>query len=467
MDYITITDKKIPVVHTPDVFVAGGGCAGTGALIAASRLGIKALGIERMFCLGGTMTGGLMSKIAIDARNRGLGQELVKRLDEYQGSHFLESRPEVPVDPEIVKLMLDKMVIEEAKAEVHFGTTITDVIKEGRNIKAVIIDSINGLEAVQAKYYIDCTGDGQLAFKAGASYLVGNDEGFGSSPTLMFRIGNVDIDRLISEMETHKETLCVSANNRYANHKKTPWQNRSDIAAGRYAHFADFIPYIEQKVKENPGMFTDWEFKMMIQRGFIFMNQPQGTHVLVNCTRIPFFKGNDSTELTSAMLSGRKQMEAIFRFMKAFLPGFEKSFIMDSGAMLGIRESRRITGDYIFTEKDVEAMRKFDDAVVSNGGGIEIHSTTGRGTEIGEHFSEDHYNVPYRSVIAKDFDNLFMAGRCFSANHPALSAARNIAYCMALGESTGAAAAQLVHSGKSNVREIDIKALQEQLKPIL
>ena len=467
MEYLTLKSREIPLAYKPDIFIAGGGCAGAGAIIAAARQGVKILGIDRMFCLGGTMTSALMSKIAIDSKNHGIGEELIKRLDEYQESHFLESRPEVPVDPELVKFMLDKMAVQEAGADIRFGTTITDVITEGRTIKAVIIDSINGLEAVQAKYYVDCTGDGQLAFKAGASYAVGNDEGFGSSPTMMFRVGNVDIDRLISEMESRKDTLCVSANNRYKSHMMSPIQNRKAIASGRYAHFADFIPYIKQKTAENPGMFTEAEIETMLQRGLIFMNQPQGTHVLVNSTRIPYYRGNDSGELTNAVLSGRRQAEAAFRFMKSFLPGFEKSFIMDTGAMLGIRESRRITGDYIFTEKDVEAGKKFDDGIVSNGGGIEIHSATGRGTQIHEQFYENYYNVPYRSIIAKDFDNLFMAGRCFSANHPALSAARNIPYCMALGQAAGTAGAQLVRYGKSNVRDIDIKDLRGQLSSIL
>lgn len=467
MEYVTINNHKIPLVYKPDIFIAGGGCAGVGAMIAAARQGVKTLAVERMFCLGGTMTSALMSKLAIGSRNHGLGEELIKRLDEYQGSHFLESRPEVPIDPELAKFMLDKMAIEEAGAEVFFGTTITEVLVEKRTIKAVIIDSINGLEAVQAKYYIDCTGDGQLGFKAGASCVVGDTEGYSSSPTLLFRIANVDIDRLISEMEAHRDTLGVSAHTSYSNHKLTPWQNRKNIASDKYAHFADFIPYIKQKAKENPGMFTEKEIEMMLQRGLIFMNQPQGTHVLVNSTRIPYFRGNDNKELTNAVLSGRKQIEAAFRFMKAFIPGFEKSFIMDSGSMLGIRESRRITGDYIFTEKDVESLKKFDDAVVSNSGGIEIHSTKGEGTEIHELGRDDYYNVPYRSIIARDLDNLFMAGRCFSANHPALSAARNITYCMALGQAAGTAGAQLVRRDKEQARDIDIKALQGQLVSIL
>ena len=412
------------------------------------------------------MTGGLMSKIAIGAVNHGIGEELIKRLDEYQGTHFLDSRPEVPIDPEAAKFMLDRMVIEEAGAEVLFGTTVTAVISEGRAINTVIIDSINGLEAVRAKYFIDCTGDGQLGFKAGASYVVGNEQGYSSSPTLMFRAANVDIDKLISEMESRPE-LRESVKHTYSNHRLSPRQNRENIARNKYAHFADFVPYINKKEKENPGMFSPWELDMMLQRGIIFMNQPQPGHVLVNSTRIPFFKGNDSRELTNAHISGRKQVEAVFRFMKAFLPGFEKSFIMDTGSLLGIRESRRITGDYIFTGEDVESFRKFDDAVVSNQGGIEIHAADGQDTDIRELKKQDHYNVPYRSIIAKDFDNLFMAGRCFSANHPALSAARNISYCMALGQAAGTAGAQLVRRGQKNVREIDIKELQAQLQSII
>ena len=458
--------KKIPLAGSYDLLIAGGGCAGTGAAIAAGRSGIKTFVAERMFALGGTMTCALMSKIAISPTNHGIAEELIKRMDAYQKSDFLASRHEVPVDPELSKLMLDKMVIDEAGAEVRFGTVICDVIANSRNIEYVIIDSINGFEAVSARYFADCTGDGQLSFKAGASYMAGNDDGYGSSPTLMFRVANVDIEKLTSEMEAHPGTYAAERIS-YSNHVMDPRQKRENIANGRYAHFADFVPLIRQKAKENPGFFTEWELEMILQRGIIFMNQPQGTHVLVNSTRIPYFKGTDSKELSSAMVSGRKQIEATFRFMKAFIPGFQKSFIMDTASMLGIRESRRITGDYVFTDEDVNGLRKFDDAVVSNFGGVEIHGANGKGTQVVELGKGDFYHVPYRSIIARDFDNLFIAGRCFSANHAALSAARNIAYCMALGQAAGSAAAQLTHSSKKNVRGIEIKSLQKELVSVI
>ena len=466
MDYVTWTERKIPVAFKADLFIAGGGCAGTGAAIAAARAGLKTFIAERMFALGGTMTNALMSKIAISASNHGIAEEFIRRLDSVQESDFLYSRHEVPIDPELAKWMLDKMVIDESGAEVRFGTSICDVIKDERNIEYAVIDSINGFEAIEAKYFVDCTGDGQLAFKAGAAYMVGNDQGYGSSPTLMFRVANVNIEKLISEMEAHPD-LYASERDTYSNHKISPARNRFNISHDKYAHFADFIPLMRLKAKENPGFFSDWELEMLLQRGLIFMNQPQGTHVLVNATRIPHFRGDSSAELSQALVSGRKQVDAYFRFMKAFIPGFEEAFVMDTGSMLGIRESRRITGDYIFTDKDVNGLARFEDAVVSNFGGIEIHSTTGQGTNIQELAGGDYYQVPYRSIIARDFDNLFMAGRCFSANHAALSAARNIAYCMALGQAAGSAAAQLIREKKKNVREIEIESLQKDLASII
>jgi hypothetical protein len=237
----------------------------------------------------------------------------------------------------------------------------------------------------------------------------------------------------------------------------------------------DYLPFIKRRIQENPQMFNEWEQKVLTTRGLIFLNQPQNGVILVNSTRILGFRGNDSVELSNAMVNGRRQIETIFRFMKTFFPGFENSIIMDTGSLLGLRESRRVVGDYVFLEKDISAATRFDDAVVSNNGGIEIHSPTGFGLTAGQAGSRaagrlgkgEYYHVPYRSIIVRDFNNLFVAGRCFSADHPALSAARNIAYCIALGQAAGSAGAQLVKTGKTNVREIDIRALQEKLKDIL
>ena len=201
-DYVVVGEQRIPVAAQADIVIAGGGPAGIGAAIAAGREGAKTILLERMFCLGGLMTGGLMGKIAISRRNGGIAAELLDRLDRYQGTSFMESRPEVPVDPELVKLLLDRMVIDEAAVDVRFGSVVSQVVKEGRDIKALIISGINGLQAIRAKYFIDCTGDGQASFMAGAACMIGNEEGgLPSAPSLLFRIANVDVERFIEAHE--------------------------------------------------------------------------------------------------------------------------------------------------------------------------------------------------------------------------------------------------------------------------
>jgi hypothetical protein len=461
-DYVLIQEQKIPVVADADLVIAGGGPAGAGAAIAAGREGARVILVERMFCLGGTMTSGLVSKIAISHRNRGIAAELLERMDRYQGTSYVQSRPETPVDPELAKLLLDKMVIDEAGVDVRFGVTLTQVVKEGRRIGAVIVGGVGGPQAIRAKYFIDATGDGQAAFLAGAAYMLGDEEGgFGSAPSLLFRAAHVDLDKFINACEQDGETY------RSDRTRHSPREARELYHSDRYVFFADFMPLIRRRIEENPQMFSEWERKVLTTRGLIFLNQPQGGVVLVNSTRILGFRGDDAVELSNAMVNGRRQVETIFRFMKTFLPGFENAIIMDTGTTLGIRESRRVVGDYVFCENDISGAARCDDAVVSNSAGMEIHSSTGAGLRASRLGKDEFYHIPYRSIIARDFDNLFVAGRCFSASHPALSAARGIGCCMALGQAAGSAGAQLVKNQKSNVRDIDIHALREKLENIL
>jgi hypothetical protein len=461
-DYVLTGEQRVPVTAQADIVIAGGGPAGIGAAIAAGREGARTVLVERMFCLGGAMTAGLMSKIAISPRNRGIAAEFLERLDRYQGTSFIQSRPEVPVDPEAAKLILDKMVSGEAAVKVSFGSVISQVLKEGRDIKALIVSSVDGPRALRAKYFIDCTGDGQLGFLAGASCMIGNEEGGpGSAPSLLFRAAGVDTGKFIEAHEKNREEYKSSRS------RHSPKEMRELINSDRYVFFADYMPFIKRRLEENPRMFNEWEQKVLGTRGIIFLNQPQRGVVLVNSTRILGFHGADAGELSGAMAEGRRQIETLFRFMKTFFPGFENAFLMDTGSLLGIRESRRVAGDYVLRGIDVNGAARFDDAVLSNDGGIEIHSPGGSGLTGASLARDEYYHIPYRSIIARDFNNLFIAGRCFSADHHALSAARSIGCCIAMGQAAGSAASQLGRDGKNNVREIGIPSLQEKLGNIL
>ncbi len=254
-----------------------------------------------------------MSKIAISPpTNNSLAVEILQRLDAYQNTQFLDSRPEVPIDPENMKLLLDTMVVDEAKADILFGTVVSDVLVNNDKIEAVIFENIAGSQAVKANYFIDCSGDGQLAFKAGAAFSRGGDDmGFSSSPTMMFRVANCNINTLIDYMKENPKDFEISYHT-YSNHKLNPTQNRKNIENDRYAHFADFIKFIDKKIEEHPNEFSEWERKVLHQRGIIFLNQPNPNHVLVNSTRIQNFQGDSANELTASLIEGRRQAEVIF-----------------------------------------------------------------------------------------------------------------------------------------------------------
>ncbi|MBQ3864225.1 MAG: FAD-dependent oxidoreductase [Clostridia bacterium] len=463
MDYVTIKEHQVPVIKKVDVFVAGGGPAGVGAAIQAARCGASVLLAERLFCLGGTMTAGLMSKVAMSACNFGLANEIIKRMDAYQGTNYLGSRPEVPVDPETGKIILEQMVIDELKVDVRYGTVVSGVVSDGRNVEAVILSNLDGEIAVKAKYYIDCTGDGQMAFLAGAECMTEQGETYSSSPTLMFRIGNVDLEKMFRYEEENPE-LFKHEYTTYKRHIMTATECRENIKNEIYAHMADFVRLIRLRCSEHRDEFSEEDEEILLRRGILFLSQPYPNHVLINSTTNPAWRGDSNVELSTSMAEMRKHCHLIHRFAKRFIPGFENSFLMDTASMMGIRESRKIKGEYVLTQEDIESFKKQDDAVCSNSGGVELHNGKKNSLVLRELDGIEAYDIPFRTLYAKDFDNLLMAGRCFSATHPALSAARNISYCCALGQATGAAAAELSLNGKTNVRDVDIRFVQKICK---
>ena len=402
-------------------------------------------------------------KIAVAHMTNGLPLEIIRRFDAYQGTHYVDSRPEVPVDPETAKIILDEMVIRECRADVHFGTVVSGVVQEDGEIRAVLVSSLDGERAVRAKYYIDCSGDGQLAYLAGAACMVEGGESYSSSPTLMFRIGNCDLEELFRYEEAHPD-LFEHVYTTYKRHIMDAATCRENIEKQIYAHMADFVKLIRARCAEYPDAFTQEEQEVLLRRGILFLSQPSPNHVLVNSTTKPAFRGDSEKEVSMTMAELRRHCHILFRFAKRFIPGFENAFLMDTASLLGIRESRRIRGDYVLTQEDVESFRKFDDAICSNGGGVELHSGKANSLVLHEQDGKGTYNIPYRAIIAKDYKNLLMAGRCFSASHAALSAARNISYCCALGQAAGAAAAQLSLDKKKDAREADVRKIYEICK---
>jgi len=406
------------IAHQHDVIVIGGGTAGLAAAVAAGRNGVGTLLIERYGFLGGSMTAGLVNPfMEFHAGGEqivcGIFQEMIDRLKDLHG---YDERTQA-FDVEAMKLVADRMV-KESGVKLLLHTCIIDALVEGNAIRGVEVHNNSGRQVVLGKVIVDATGDGDVAAMAGAPYEKGRKEdGLTQPMTLVFRMGGVDVDRMPSNEEI---------NRRYREAKA-----RGDVT----------IP------REDVLWFPT------TRRGEIHFNT----------TRVVRADGTNAEDLTGAEVEGRRQMAELAKFLKAEVPGFEEAYLSSSAAEIGIRESRRIMGEYAITGEDITEARKFKDVIARGSYPIDIHSPTGEGTVNPPMAPGASYDIPYRSLVPKEIENLLVAGRCISSTHEGQSAIRVIPIVVAIGQAAGVAAAL---SARLNVspRRLDVSLLQRTLR---
>ena len=391
---------------TKRVLVAGGGPAGIAAAAAAARRGVKTLLIERYGFLGGMATAGLVNPfMPWEAAGKplvaGIFQEMLDRMRALSG--YDEKRWGHSFDAEAFKLAADR-VCQEAGVEVRLHTLLTDVgVKEG-SITRVHSESKSGREKWRAGVYIDCTGDADLAFRAGVPCDEGRGRDHLTQPmTLNFRMANVDLARMPGGAELNRRYDLAKAEGRVV------------------------CP------RENVLWFHT--------------TQPGVVHF--NTTRVVGLSGVSAADLTAAELEARRQAHELVQFLVRDVAGFARAYLQQSAPQIGIRESRRIHGEYTLTGRDVVTARKFRDGIARSNYPIDIHSPTGAGTVIKAVPAGDWYEIPYRCLLPKGIDNLLVAGRCVSATHEGQSSLRVMPQCFAMGEAAGVAAAMAVERGCS------------------
>jgi hypothetical protein len=401
-----------------DVVVVGGGTAGVAAGVAASRNGVDILLIERYGFLGGTMTAGLVNLFMTFHAGKeqiihGIFQEIVDRLKRLGG---YDERTKA-FDVEAMKIVLDQMV-RGAGVKLMLHTCAIGVVMQGNTIRGIEIHNKSGRNVVFGKVIVDATGDGDVAVMAGAPYEKGREEdGLTQPMTLIFRMGGVDADRMPSSQEINR--LFKEA------------KERGEIS----------IP------RENVLWFPT------TRKGEIHFNT----------TCIIKVDGTRAEDLTFAEVEARRQMMELVGFLKKNVPGFENAYLLMSAPQIGVRETRRIIGEYVMTGEDILEARKFTDVVARGSYPIDIHSPTGEGTVIKSPPPGSSYDIPYRSLVPKNVENLLVAGRCVSTTHEAQAAIRVIPIVVAIGQAAGTAAAL---SAKLNVppRRLDVSLLQKTLR---
>ena len=417
-----------------DVVVVGGGTAGCAAAYMSGKLGLKTLLIEKNIHLGGTITSGLVIPVMKSGNNQintEFRTELINELRELGGQTTYQDNP-AWFNPELAKIALDNLM-RKANVEVFFDTHIIAVKIENKNIKkiklskeilSVSTDEIDMekkklLVSIEARYVVDATGNCEIGKISNCKFLEKDDEF--QPVTLRFMMGGIDLNvfsKWLEEYDTDRNVTTIERKNGHV-HLSTAYTWDKDR---KWA----LEPIFEDAVKKKILKRYDTNYFQ------IFTVPGMSGTVAFNCPRIIDY--NNSLEITSiskALILARQNIYRYLKFCRVYFPGFENAYISNIADMLGVRASRRIRGKYIYTVEDLKSGKKFDNPAVISDYPVDVHSNKKNGSTLK---SYKEYQLPIESLMSDDIDNLFVAGRCLSADYMAQGALRVQSSCFSMGE---------------------------------
>ncbi len=425
------------LVHATQVLVIGGGNAGCAAALAAARHGARTLLVERYGFLGGTATAAMVGPwMTFHSGSErivgGIAQEIVERLVALGGSpgHIPDSSDYVasitPFDPEIHKALLFDLM-RESGVELLLHAYFLDAVLDDRGIVCgARVATVGGVREIEAAVTIDASADAYVAASAGVALQQGDARGRVQPASLMFRISHVDLAATAAY---------VRAN---------PGEMRTSLAPD--ARDAASLTAVA-------GLYDLWNRArergdLDVPRELVsFFISPFPDEVSVNMTRVVDIDPLDPEDLTRAEIEARAQAMRLLAFFRRDVPGFANARIAATAAQIGIRESRRIVGEYTLTRDDVLEARAFPDAVARSAYPIDIHNPSGSGTTTFRLPPGASYEIPYRCMVPERVDGLLVAGRCISTTHEALASTRLTPTVMTLGQAAGTAAVTCVANG--------------------
>ena len=415
-------NKSVDNIGDFDVVVIGGGVAGIGAGIEASRQGAKVLIVEKNMTLGGMITSGHVSPPLGNFVKNTMADELLQRVNCVYNSGRSH-------DIELMKVVIADL-LEENGVTVFLGCAITDVVKENNVITHALITTQFGLKTVTGKVFIDATGDGVLSYLAGETIEYGRNDGLVQPMSIMFTIENVDPEQKL---------LC------FHEEMDTPLKK------------GNFLKLCENASKT--GELPETVNIVRLYRGVV------ETERMVNATQVNTLNPLLPQDLGKAHAILRKQMKQVVDFLKNNVEGFENIRIKHSTEGVGIRESRRVMCEYVMRTDDLLNGLKHDDVIVHNACFcLDIHNPSGAGQseQKGRPKNCKPYDIPYRSVLPLKTDNLYVAGRCISGSHRAHSSYKVMNTCVNVGQAVGIASAICVKEGILP-RNLDYKKIQKVL----
>ncbi|MCW2650463.1 MAG: dependent oxidoreductase [Mycobacterium sp.] len=433
------------------VLVVGGGPAGLGAALGAAAAGADVVLAERYAFLGGNATVALVmplmsfhneTKQAVPGEPTrllptdhgeggpvvgGMLFRLLRRLTERGGAIWpsLETGYTVPFDPEQFKLVAMDL-LHEAGVWMLFHAFASGSSSEPDG-RRVVFESKSGPVVIDAEVVVDCTGDGDVAAFAGAPFEIGREDGLTQPMTLMFRMVDVMEPRFAQYVREHPDQ----------------WRG---------------VHGLWELIRQA----TDAGDLKLPREDILFFATPHPHEVSVNSTRVTHCAGISVWDLSWAECASRRQMDQIARFLRQRVPGFEDAYVGQSGVQVGVRETRRIVGEYQLTGHDILAARKFPDAIARGAYPVDIHDPDGAGTVLRRVPQGEAYDIPLRCLLPRGTDRLLVAGRCISGTHVAHSSYRVMPIAMATGQAAGVCAALAARTGRAP-REVPAAEVQREL----
>jgi hypothetical protein len=431
--------RLTPVFGEFDVVVLGGGPAGIMAAAAAARGGSRTLLVEGYGFLGGMGTAaGVTNFCGLHANVHGTVQQVVHGLADVllgkmrelgglnEPHHLFGNKIAAQAyDNAVFKVAADELVLSSGAHILFHAQAVGVLMHAPGDIKALLVETKSGRQAVVGKVFIDCSGDGDLAAHAGAAFEKGREPEGGEEmmyPSTMFRVHGVDAAK----------------------------------AGDAWNHFGALMEKAEKDGKRFP------------RKTPIIRPQKNPAEWRANVTQLANADGSpvdgtDARQLSDAEVLGRRQIVEFFSFLRTYAPGFEQSYLLEIAPQVGIRETRRVLGDYQLTEQDVLECASFDDSIGVNGWMIEEHIAGNihfKWQDIPNCRGFNH--LPYRMLLPTGQSNLMVAGRCASMTHGGQSAARVSGACFVMGQAAGAGAAMAV-AQNITPRDIDVQQLQREL----
>ncbi|MCC6445001.1 MAG: FAD-dependent oxidoreductase [Armatimonadetes bacterium] len=438
---------------TYDVIVIGGGMAGCAAAVASAREGAVTLLIERCGYPGGWGTAALVNPFMTHRASDGkaLVGGLYDTLREQVAA--LGGMLENSFDAECMKFAWQEMALASgAKLRLHTTFESAEALEDGRI--RTHTRSKSGPEAFDCLRLIDASGDGDAAVALGAKYRMGDEKGLPQAVTLMFDMGGVDLARAIAYVRDHPDQMLFP---------KLPLDADPEALADGIISVAGYYDLVAEARKKGeyaaPGDLI------------FYIGRPRKGNVVFNTTHVGGIDGTSAEDLTRAEIESRRQAMSVAGFVRRYVPGFEAAYLVQTAPHVGVRETRRITGDYVFSARDVVEARKFEDAICRLAYPVDVHSGEGEGyTREQPGYAGpqvpppgDWYEIPYRCLLPAGLENVLVAGRCVSSTQAGHGAIRIMPACIAMGEAAGTAAALSLRQ-KTTPRLLDRVLLKQVLR---